>query len=87
MGIHPQAGSHEFSSQAIFIQQLFHAAGIFFDFLFRHVIHIRNRIVIMELNRGESQFGKFREFCLQVDWLTGFRTIGIRSGMNVPGAY
>ena len=41
----------------------------------------------MELDRGESQFGKFGEFCLQVDRLTGFRTIGIRSGMNVPGAY
>ena len=84
--VHPQAGSDELGLEAVLVQQLFHAAGIFLDLFLRHVVHIRHGVVVVELHGGEAQLGEFGKFAFQVDHLAGLGAVGIGAGVDVPGA-
>ena len=85
-GIHPQTRSNKLGLQAVLVQQLLDAAGIFFDLLIAHIVHIGNSVIVVELYRREAQLGKLGKLGFQIDGVTGFRAVGIRTGMYIPGA-
>ena len=85
--VHPQPGSHELSLEAVLVQQLFDFPGVGLDLFLSHVVHVGHSVIIMELNGGKAQFRKPGEFGFQINGLTGFGAVGIRTGVNIPGAH
>ncbi len=85
MGIHPEPRRNKLGSQAVLVQHGFDFSCFRFDLFHTEIVHVGNSIVIMKLHSGKTQLGKFSEFGLQINRIAGFRAVGIRTGMDIPG--
>ncbi|MPN11044.1 hypothetical protein SDC9_158345 [bioreactor metagenome] len=85
--VEPETGRDKLGKQAVFVEHGLDVLGIVDDRLVGHVVHVRNGVVIMELNARHAEFGKLLDLLFQRNARTDARAKGLVAFVNVPGAY
>jgi hypothetical protein len=85
--VKPQPGRYKLSKQAMFVQQCFHIPGVVRDCLVRHVVHVRHRVIIMELDAVHADFCETLDFLLKRDGRADTGAKGLRAFMYIPGPH
>ena len=80
----PHAGRHKFGRQSMVVQDFLQRGRFLDDFGRRKIGHVRNGIVVMELNAVETHFLVGFELLVERNGAAHFRTERVGSLMNVP---